>query len=63
MTAFTPTAILVLLIFLVIAFLVGTHIDKKRLQKKLDRYPKAKKIPRIDPEVERLLEWDENSYS
>lgn len=63
LTTLTPTAILVLLILLVIAFLVGTYIDKKRLQAKLDKYPRARKMQKIDPEVEKLLEFDENSYS
>lgn len=62
-TTLTPTAILVFLILIVIAFLAGTHHDKKRLKAKLDKYPRARKMKKIDPEVEKLLEFDENSYS
>jgi F0F1-type ATP synthase assembly protein I len=63
-TDFTPTAFFVLIIFLAIGFGVGTHIDKKRLKNKLNKYPQARKMKRAEKaEVDRLLEWDENSYS
>lgn len=59
LNSYTPTGLIVFVIFLSLAFIIGCRIDKKRMQKKINGYHKGKKINMPKGISESLDEFEE----